>query len=460
MTDINDEIYLPKFMEMILSSLEESYLFTEEEVCLLNEIINMDLNGQKLLCRLIQRKVRWLEILSLKYDFVDGINHLQSFLDFEEKSIRINQRTEKLIEKVDVVFFRSWAYKVYSLKTRILIAINRLKFVPCLIQKTKVWESREVLEEYIEALRWEHNEEYEKAMDKWPVSLKPSLFPRFQPGYIYTKMIQNYAEKLKKQKNYKRAESIYFDLLSQKIFRPHKRLKWFNELSLIYSKQKNLTKTYETCLDALKEFDDAEIEARAINTRKKLRGHISEPSRFAKRLEFKQVCIYSLYSGRVEDFALGYYSDYEGIHTETRIFTTIFTAMCFKEIFLNFQSEVQTWPHVLNIQNFDFDFLVLLEEFEQYRGCIIRGVDWSIQTQHLKEICKCLEPHLKDLCILFAKKYELYKSGGPDLCLWKNGKLKFSEVKTTDELSSRQIMWLETLNGWGLEVEVLRVLAP
>jgi len=59
---------------------------------------------------------------------------------------------------------------------------------------------------------------------------------------------------------------------------------------------------------------------------------------------------------------------------------------------------------------------------------------------------------------LFINEYTMWKSGFPDLSLWKQDSVKFVEVKgPRDKLMSSQSCWLRQLMKIGIPCEILKI---
>ncbi|OJA16026.1 hypothetical protein AZE42_04282 [Rhizopogon vesiculosus] len=189
----------------------------------------------------------------------------------------------------------------------------------------------------------------------------------------------------------------------------------------------------------------------------------------------------------VETLALQWYEDqgFKGIHSETRIITTLFGILFWDIIFLPvpgaFETPFQTAP--LDIVEDSFyharrDVIeARLKELEDGRGediakrvegehrarntwCV--GVDWSLLEEgEIIEIVRCLGGKaLSVICRLFCEDYAGRRSGGPDLFVWNadTGDCKFVEVKGPgDNLQENQKVWIDVLLRAQAAVEVCLV---
>ncbi|KAJ8594289.1 hypothetical protein M405DRAFT_918147 [Rhizopogon salebrosus TDB-379] len=186
----------------------------------------------------------------------------------------------------------------------------------------------------------------------------------------------------------------------------------------------------------------------------------------------------------VETLALQWYEDrgFKGIHSETRIITTLFGILFWDIIFLlvpgAFETRFQTAP--LDIAEDAFyharrDAIeTRLKELEDGRGediakrieaehrahktwCI--GVDWTLLEEgEIVDIVRCLGGKaLSVICRLLCEDYAGRRSGGPDLFLWNadSGDCKFVEVKGPgDNLQENQKIWIDVLLRAQAAVEV------
>jgi Fanconi-associated nuclease 1 len=190
----------------------------------------------------------------------------------------------------------------------------------------------------------------------------------------------------------------------------------------------------------------------------------------------------------VEQFALEHYASegWKGLHSENSIVTTLFGLLFWDIIFDTtipgvFASPYQSGPLDLKTEFFydsrrDTIKKRMLEIESGYGVNIVKnvcdthklakticvGVNWNrFSTEEIVEILQCIKPSvLAKMMNLFAKSYWTHLGGVPDLCLWNDAKksLKLVEVKSeNDRLSDKQIIWLEHLKIFGIEVEVLHI---
>ncbi|OVA19093.1 zinc finger protein [Macleaya cordata] len=193
----------------------------------------------------------------------------------------------------------------------------------------------------------------------------------------------------------------------------------------------------------------------------------------------------------VEQLALQYYAGeeggvWQGVHTESGIWMTIFGLLMWDVIFADvpdvFHTQFQTAPLDLGCDNFYIARKSLIEShlhnihegmaeeilitsWESHIGTACRGVNWDQHSlSDLRAAVTCVGgPCLASLCRLLAQDYRSWSSGMPDLLLWRfleeyKGEAKLVEVKgPRDRLSEQQRAWLLLLMDCGFNTEVCKV---
>ncbi|GAB2265175.1 hypothetical protein Dimus_000240 [Dionaea muscipula] len=196
----------------------------------------------------------------------------------------------------------------------------------------------------------------------------------------------------------------------------------------------------------------------------------------------------------VEQLALQYYAgegggSWQGIHTESGIWLTIFGLLMWDIMFSNvpnvFRHRFQSAPLDLETDSFYASRKSLIESrlqnihegmaetflimsWESHVGTACRGVNWSRHSlSELRAAVVCIGgPCLALLCRLLAQDYRSWSSGMPDLLLWRfhgdySGEAKLVEVKgPRDRLSEQQRAWLLVLMDCGFCAEVCKVSPP
>ncbi|KAE9604958.1 hypothetical protein Lal_00036941 [Lupinus albus] len=193
----------------------------------------------------------------------------------------------------------------------------------------------------------------------------------------------------------------------------------------------------------------------------------------------------------VEQLALHYYAGegggWQGIHTESGIWLTIFGLLMWNVIFADvpnvFYTRFQNAPldfgtdsfyaarkssiesHLQQIRDgMGEEFLI--KSWETHFGTTCRGINWERHTlDELRAAVTCVGgPCLTSLCRLLAQDNKSWSSGMPDLFLWRfhdgeySGEAKLVEVKgPRDRLSEQQRAWLLVLMDCGFMVEVCKV---
>ncbi|KAL0853776.1 hypothetical protein Bca101_058928 [Brassica carinata] len=194
----------------------------------------------------------------------------------------------------------------------------------------------------------------------------------------------------------------------------------------------------------------------------------------------------------VEQLALQYYNGegggrWQGIHTESSIWLTIFGLLMWDILFSDvpgvFQTRFQTAP--LDLDNESFYITrketidsqlekvangmaeeILIISYEIHRGTACRGVAWErFSLEQLRAAVACVGGKcVASLCRYLAQDYRSWCSGMPDLLLWRfkengyEGEAKLVEVKSEkDKLSEQQRAWLLLLMDSGFNVEICKV---
>ncbi|KAM3708593.1 hypothetical protein ACJW30_02G108300 [Castanea mollissima] len=192
----------------------------------------------------------------------------------------------------------------------------------------------------------------------------------------------------------------------------------------------------------------------------------------------------------VEQLALQYYAGegggWQGVHTESGIWLTIFGLLMWDIIFSNvpnvFRTRFQTAP--LDMETDSFYLVrkscieshlqkihdgmgeeILATSWESHVGTACRGVNWDRHSlTELRAAVTCIGgPCLASLCRHLAQDYRSWSSGMPDLLLWRfhgeyRGEAKLVEVKgPRDRLSEQQRAWLLLLMDCGFNTEVCKV---
>ncbi|KAK9991346.1 hypothetical protein SO802_026331 [Lithocarpus litseifolius] len=192
----------------------------------------------------------------------------------------------------------------------------------------------------------------------------------------------------------------------------------------------------------------------------------------------------------VEQLALQYYAGegggWQGVHTESGIWLTIFGLLMWDIIFSNvpnvFRTRFQTAP--LDMETDSFYLVrkscieshlqkihdgmgeeILITSWESHVGTACRGVNWDWHSlTELRAAVTCIGgPCLASLCRHLAQDYRSWSSGMPDLLLWRfhgeyRGEAKLVEVKgPRDRLSEQQRAWLLLLMDCGFNTEVCKV---
>ncbi|KAF8388570.1 hypothetical protein HHK36_027245 [Tetracentron sinense] len=192
----------------------------------------------------------------------------------------------------------------------------------------------------------------------------------------------------------------------------------------------------------------------------------------------------------VEQLALQYYAGegggWQGVHTESGIWLTIFGLLMWDIIFADvsdvFRTKFQTAPLDLETDNFyilrksliephlhkihsGMAEEILITSWESHIGTACRGVNWDRHSLFdlRAAVTSIGGPCVASLCRHLAQDYRSWSSGMPDLLLWRfcgdyRGEAKLVEVKgPRDRLSEQQRAWLLLLMDCGFNTEVCKV---
>ncbi|KAM6500213.1 VRR-NUC domain containing protein [Amanita muscaria] len=426
--------------------------------------------------------------------------------------------------------------------------------------------------------RWKENME---AKANGGCSTRKPGFERFEPGYIYTRMLHHASRCFATFKEYQAEYDLIQDLLGQRFYRRGSRAKWYERraiLQMMYlSKtegrkrdqdvlrqalvgvkealadedtgivwrpalfrrlqrlEKMLHVPEEECappeaelgqpqrvfvkaIRAVKREGSAPMDtsSRHVNTKNAV-GTGGLHSYFTPKREMRDTEEFlaqedeknnrvpkrpktpswkgkSLWVGRdneevhVEIRVLQYYESlgFKGLHSETRILTTIFSLLFWDIIFADvpgsFETPYQTAPLDLAEDTFYFARKDMIEQRleeihdgkakeilerhddehrEKQTMCI--GLRWDIcEKKDLVEILECLGGRTLSLvCRLFCEDYGGRSSGVPDLVIWDadQGICKFVEVKGPgDRPQENQKLWFDSLLRAGANVEICHVI--
>ncbi|EDV26826.1 uncharacterized protein TRIADDRAFT_54130 [Trichoplax adhaerens] len=195
----------------------------------------------------------------------------------------------------------------------------------------------------------------------------------------------------------------------------------------------------------------------------------------------------------VEELALYHYLDNEGftdgLHAEGATLSTLYTLLMWDILFTPgvpdvFRHPFQSAPLDLMHGGFYSNRKDIIEEklrliresddqgiedmikstWTRYEGRICVGINWERFPNGLPQVqslALCFGGEiLADLCERFSKSFAA--GGLPDLVLWnkETKKVKFAEVKgPNDRLSTKQILWIDRIVNWGIDVDVCHVKA-
>ncbi|XP_078388537.1 fanconi-associated nuclease 1 isoform X2 [Cetorhinus maximus] len=328
---------------------------------------------------------------------------------------------------------------------------------------------------------------YKTAREKW-IQLENSNDVRFHqelPVYlrcftadwVYTRIRFRGVEILQRLRMYEEAVEELKSLLEQSIYCPASRGRWWNRLSL------NLHQH-------LKQTEQVMIKGRTCPGM----GNslfLMENTREVPNLGQGEPCSTVICS--VEEVSLAHYRQQgfdQGIHGEGAIFLTLFGLLFWDIIFLSgipdvFRNPYQACPldlytdcfyqhrrepiesRVEFLQDAPIETLhsLIADVWNNHRNTTATLINWEIfsSLQQAQSLVSCLGGlFLSGICSILAKNLRHCRGGLPDLVVWNSHSLqyKLAEVKgPTDQLSHKQMVWLDQLRRLGADVEVCHVSA-
>ncbi|KAI8357877.1 VRR-NUC domain-containing protein [Choanephora cucurbitarum] len=359
---------------------------------------------------------------------------------------------------------------------------------------------------------------WESCLVQSEISQKPYHLRRFEAGWIYTRLLDHGTELLAKLHEYELEALILQKLLGQHMYRLGKRGKWYDRLALVQANYLNKDQgraqkkaALQTCIDAIHDPRVHQIFLHDIHKRiKQLERDLCIPKReqhdfsYMRLKKPKEITIYgerisNEVTGKksiwrsdngsecsVEQLAIEYYEKkgYKGMHCENGIIRMIAVLLFWDVIFASipgvFETPYQSEPLDLRTDAFyesrldmiqdrlseieqgkHLELITEVDSRERPRRTMCVGVNWNYETKDILEIAQCIGPSsLAALCKLFFEEFGQRQGGMPDLCCWNYDKRHclFSEVKgPKDILSKTQKVWIETLTGVGIQVEVCHV---
>ncbi|KAG2204394.1 hypothetical protein INT46_006946 [Mucor plumbeus] len=347
---------------------------------------------------------------------------------------------------------------------------------------------------------------------------RPYYMRRFEAGWIYTRLLDHGTELLGKMHEYDLEVLILQKLLNQNLYRLGKRGKWYSRMALVQtlhikSDPPRLQKKIAllTCINAIHDSRVHQIYLYDIHKRiTKLEKDLCIPRREQHDFSYmnlkkpKEITIYgerisdeiigkkSIWRSdngaecSVEQVAIEYYQKkgFKGLHCENGVIRMIMVLLFWDIIFTSipgvFETPYQSEPldlrtdafyesrvdlinaRLREIENGEYlEIIKRVDDRERSRNTMCIGINWNYELQDIMEISECIgSSSLSSLSKLFFEEFGQRQGGMPDLCCWDFEKKQclFSEVKgPKDKLSKTQQVWIETLTGFGVQVEVCHV---
>lgn len=354
---------------------------------------------------------------------------------------------------------------------------------------------------------------------KWDRNL-PIFLRHCTSGYVFARLLFQGVELLQRQKNYKEACQVLQDLLSQDVYACSHRGRWYERLTLNLDQHlKSPAKALDVIETAFQDvwvspyyrlslFLRAEKIAKAPKSKWEKRFAKMEQITIQKLPEtiikgktlphslpgIKYQFLTEESEGEitlcnVEQLVLKHYQNNgypKGVHAESSIISTLFFLFFWEIIFIDipdvFRCPFQTCP--LDMMTSEFyrnrqsrlearlqqissassqDLCDIMAETWNTNFGITCAINWSnwVSIEELQDLVSCIGGSI--LAAIFgryAKNPRHSRSGFPDLTLWnvETKKFKICEVKGPgDRLSTKQILWINDLLQFGVDVEVCYV---
>uniref|UniRef100_A0A2K6GN41 Fanconi-associated nuclease n=1 Tax=Propithecus coquereli TaxID=379532 RepID=A0A2K6GN41_PROCO len=291
--------YLRSFLVVLRAVLENEddlMLFDEQEKEIVTKFYQLSANGQKLYVRLFQRKLSWIKMNKIEYEeiapdltpVIEELKHagfLQTAKDLAGQSLRLCKGPRAVFSRILLLFSLTDSMEDEDaacggqgqLSTVLLVNLGRVAFPSYTIsRKTQIFQDREDLIRYAAAVHmlndistamangnWEEAKELSQCAKKDWNKLKnhPSLryhedlplFLRcFTVGWIYTRILSRTVEILQRVHMYEEAVKELESLLSQRIYCPDSRGRWWDRLALnLHQHLKRLEPAIKCILEGL-----------------------------------------------------------------------------------------------------------------------------------------------------------------------------------------------------------------
>ncbi|KAI7848629.1 VRR-NUC domain-containing protein [Circinella umbellata] len=344
---------------------------------------------------------------------------------------------------------------------------------------------------------------------------RPYTLRQFEACQVYTRLIDHGTRVLAKLHEYDLEAVMLRKLLNQKVYRVPKRGRWYDRLALVQSKKKDRPTKKQVlalCIEGIQDPTVHSIDLHKLHRWiHKLQRDLAIPKR--EQLDFSYLKLRKpvkriIYGERVseavigrkatwraddgaecsvEELSLSYYKKQgyqQGHHTEGGMISMLFMLLFWDIVFAPmdgvFETPYQAAPldmasdafyagrvsmineRIGEIEQGKFlELITRVDERERSRETVCIGVNWKYTTEDLLHLAECIGAiALSSLCRLLAEEFGQRRGGMPDLCCWdyESKRSIFVEVKGPgDSLSETQKAWIDTLAGFGLNVEVCHV---
>lgn len=325
---------------------------------------------------------------------------------------------------------------------------------------------------------------YKEAVKLLEDLLAQKVYRVYYRGYWWDRLALNLDQHLKQPE---KSMSVILRALEDEYVRYGHRLNLHNRAKRLSD---SLTQKYQFKFNDEYKMNIREIPQHVIKGRLLPRTLPGRTHLFISSASSDSLCEGDIEVIGVEELVLEYYSNegfIHGIHGEGSTFISLFCLYFWDEIYEcdipdAFLCQHQTFPLDLNSDAFFKNRKLEIEKclrklrdssieelvnfgkvyWEKHKNktCLIQWEKF-INWEQMESLIRCLGNNLLvGICKRLAENFRYCRSGAPDLVIWNPNKsaVKFVEVKGPgDQLSSKQILWLDYLLSLGADAEVCYV---
>lgn len=378
-----------------------------------------------------------------------------------------------------------------------------------------LWKRLEASEEDVECLTIDHY--VSDVLVRWTSELmrpcyaqRPYFLRRTSSAWVLTKCLSLLADAYEKTREYDKAVAVYESLLEQDLFCLGRRGQWYERLAVILQRHlKRPDEALQVCTRGLADewvrtgsrlalrrrkakleknaegWEEFPIEELVIN------GELATSGSTGRKLVFR---LDEDSVGSVEDLVLHHFAqeengNWQGLHTESSVYTTLFSLLFWDILFGPvpdvFQSPYQAAPLDFHTDSFylarreaidgrlaaiaqeEYWKEALVNTWNSQHGRICVGVSWEYyDLDQLWSVMRAVGgPALSVLFRSLAEDQKHSRSGMPDLILWRQVGERMEhllvEVKSArDRLSDAQRHWAWIFHHAGVRMLVCKVKHP